>query len=50
MLRITRDGEKIIDKKMNFKENLLSRRKQEKLILNIYFDLTRGVLVSLLYF
>lgn len=27
MLRITRDGEKIIDKKMKFKEDLLSRRK-----------------------
>lgn len=32
MLRITRDGAKMIDKKMEFKEDLLSRRKQEKLI------------------
>ena len=37
MLRITRDGAKIIDKKMNFKENLLSRRKQEKLIFKYLF-------------
>lgn len=37
MLRITRDGEKIIDKKMKFKEDLLSRRKQEKLIFKYLF-------------
>lgn len=37
MLRITRDGEKIIDKKMKFKEELLSRRKQEKLIFKYLF-------------
>lgn len=37
MLRITRDGAKIIDKKMNFKENMLSRRKQEKLIFKYLF-------------
>lgn len=30
MLRITRDGAKMIDKKMEFKEDLLSRRKQER--------------------
>lgn len=39
MLRITRDGEKIIDKKMKFKEDLLSRRKQEKLIFKYLFRL-----------
>lgn len=39
MLRITRDGAKIIDKKMNFKENLLSRRKQERLIFKYLFRL-----------
>lgn len=37
MLRITRDGTKIIDKKMKFKEDLLSRRKQEKLIFKYLF-------------
>lgn len=37
MLRITRDGAKIIDKKMKFKEDLLSRRKQEKLIFKYLF-------------
>lgn len=37
MLRITRDGAKIIDKKMKFKEGLLSRRKQEKLIFKYLF-------------
>ena len=37
MLRITRDGAKIIDKKMEFKEDLLSRRKQEKLIFKYLF-------------
>ena len=37
MLRITRDGEKIIDKKMKFKEDLLSRRKQEKMIFKYLF-------------
>ena len=37
MLRITRDGAKIIDKKMRFKEDLLSRRKQEKLIFKYLF-------------
>lgn len=37
MLVITRDGAKIIDKKMRFKENLLSRRKQEKLIFKYLF-------------
>lgn len=39
MLRITRDGAKIIDKKMKFKEDLLSRRKQEKLIFKYLFRL-----------
>lgn len=34
---ITRDGAKIIDKKMKFKEDLLSRRKQEKLIFKYLF-------------
>lgn len=37
MLRITRDGAKMIDKKMEFKEDLLSRRKQEKLIFKYLF-------------
>lgn len=37
MLRITRDGAKIIDKKMKFKEDLISRRKQEKLIFKYLF-------------
>ena len=37
MLVITRDGAKIIDKKMKFKEDLLSRRKQEKLIFKYLF-------------
>jgi hypothetical protein len=37
MLIITRDGAKIIDKKMKFKEDLLSRRKQEKLIFKYLF-------------
>lgn len=37
MLRITGDGAKIIDKKMKFKEDLLSRRKQEKLIFKYLF-------------
>lgn len=37
MLRITRDGAKIIDKKIKFKEDLLSRRKQEKLIFKYLF-------------
>ena len=37
MLRITRDGAKMIDKKMKFKEDLLSRRKQEKLIFKYLF-------------
>lgn len=37
MLRITRDGAKIIDKKMKFKEDLLSKRKQEKLIFKYLF-------------
>lgn len=37
MLRITRDGAKIIDKKMKFKEDLLSIRKQEKLIFKYLF-------------
>lgn len=37
MLRITRDGAKIIDKKMKFKEDLLSRRKQEKLVFKYLF-------------
>lgn len=37
MLRITRDGAKIIDKKMEFEEDLLSRRKQEKLIFKYLF-------------
>lgn len=39
MLRITRDGAKMIDKKMEFKEDLLSRRKQEKLIFKYLFRL-----------
>ena len=38
MLVITRDGAKIIDKKMKFKEDLLSRRKQEKLIFKYLFQ------------
>lgn len=50
MLRITRDGAKIIDKKMKFKEDLLSRRKQEKLIFNIYFDSIHCGLTSSSYF
>ena len=37
MLRITRDGAKMIDKKMEFKEDLLSRRKQERLIFKYLF-------------
>lgn len=37
MLRITRDDAKMIDKKMKFKEDLLSRRKQEKLIFKYLF-------------
>ena len=37
MLVITRDGAKIIDKKIKFKEDLLSRRKQEKLIFKYLF-------------
>lgn len=37
MLRITRDGAKMIDKKMKFKEDLLSRRKQEKLVFKYLF-------------
>lgn len=37
MLVITRDGAKIIDKKMKFKEDLISRRKQEKLIFRYLF-------------
>ena len=37
MLVITRDGAKIIDKNMKFKEDLLSRRKQEKLIFKYLF-------------
>lgn len=37
MLRITRDGAKIIDKKIKFKEDLLSIRKQEKLIFKYLF-------------
>lgn len=39
MLRITRDGAKMIDKKMEFKEDLLSRRKQERLIFKYLFRL-----------
>lgn len=37
MLRITRDGAKMIDKKMKFKEDLPSRRKQEKLVFKYLF-------------
>ena len=37
MLVITRDGAKIIDKEIKFKEDLLSRRKQEKLIFKYLF-------------
>ena len=50
MLRITRDGEKIIDKKMKFKEDLLSRRKQERLIFKYLFRFNTLLLNFLLIF
>ena len=50
MLRITRDGAKIIDKKMEFKEDLLSRRKQEKLIFKYLFRFDTLLLNFLLIF
>ena len=50
MLRITRDGAKMIDKKMEFKEDLLSRRKQEKLIFKYLFRFDTLLLNFLLIF
>ena len=50
MLKITRDGAKIIDKKMEFKEDLLSRRKQEKLIFKYLFRFDTLLLNFLLIF
>lgn len=50
MLVITRDGAKIIDKKMKFKEDLLSRRKQEKLIFKYLFRFDQWYLNFLVVF
>ena len=50
MLRITRDGAKIIDKKMKFKEDLLSIRKQERLIFKYLFRFNTLLLNFLLIF
>ena len=50
MLRITRDGAKMIDKKMEFKEDLLSRRKQERLIFKYLFRFNTLLLNFILIF
>jgi hypothetical protein len=50
MLVITRDGAKIIDKKMKFKEDLLSRRKQERLIFKYLFQFDSWLLEFFIIF